>query len=274
MQDARRTILTRVARGELSPDEGASLLDELEHEHAGVHSQTQTRTDSEPDYQPTGGAGPIKAVRIERSFGGMVVIGDPEVREAVAEGPHRAERQGDLLVIRSGSDEEGGFVFGPRGERWRWRWDAFQMYAPSFRTLRVRVNPDLALQIVTQAGSLRVQGVRGRISGEIQAGTAVIEDFRGPLDLSLQAGSFRGTGILAAGESHIRSEAGSIRLHLQRGSSVRVRAHSTMGRIVLGSQEPADVFVLGGSGREMTVGGGESTLDLDATMGSVRVTAD
>lgn len=270
METKRREILTRVARGELSPEEAVSLLEELDRADPG--SQTRTATEALPQ-APTG-AGTLKEIRVERSFGGVVVIGDPEVREAVAEGPHRAERQGDLLVIRSGSDEEGGFVFSPRGDRWRWRWDGFQMYAPTFRTLRLRVNPDLALQIVAQAGSVRVQGMRGRISGEIQAGTAVFEDFHGPLDLSLQAGSFRGTGVLTAGESHIRSEMGSIRLHLLGGSSVQVRAHSTMGRIVLGRQEPEDVFVVGGSGREMTVGAGEGTLDLDATMGSVRVTAE
>lgn len=271
MEDARREILTRVARGELTPEEGASLLDELERERAGQQNTTQTTTEDRPDASLA--TTELKRVRVERNFGSVTVIGDPSVKEAIAEGPHRAERVGDRLVIRSSIDDDGGFVFS-RGDRRRWRLEGFQSYAPAFRTLEVRVNPELALEVNSQAGSVRIQGVHGPIKAEVQAGSATADDFRGPLDISVQAGSFRGRGTLAGGASHIRSEAGAVRLHLQEGSSVKIRARSTMGRIQLGDQVSDDVFVLGGGGRELVVGEGEGTLDLDATMGSVRVTTD
>jgi hypothetical protein len=271
MEDARREILTRVARGELTPEEGASLLDELERERSGPPNPTRTTTDERPASAIA--TTELTKVRVERNFGSVTVIGDPSVKEAVAEGPHRAERVGDLLIIRSSLDDEGGFVFS-RGDRRRWRLDGLQSYAPGFRTLELRMNPELALEVVSQAGSVRIQGVHSAISAEVQAGSATADDFRGPLDISVQAGSFRGRGILAGGASHIRSEAGAVRLHLTGDSSVRIRARSTMGRIQLGDERTDDVFVLGGGSRELVLGAGEGTLDLDATMGSVRVTTD
>jgi hypothetical protein len=271
MEDARREILTRVAHGELTPEEGASLLDELDRERAGRSDHTQTATEDRPQTSVASTA--LEKVRVERSFGSVTVIGDPSVKEAVAEGPHKAERVGGLLVIKSSFEDDGGFVFS-RGDRRRWRLEGFHSHAPAFRGLELRMNPELALEVVSQAGSVRIQGVSGPIKAEVQAGSATADDFRGPLDISVQAGSFRGRGILAAGGSRIRSEAGTVRLHLQEGSSVKVRARSQMGRIVLGEQTGDDVFVLGGGGRELVIGAGEATLDLDATMGSVRVTTD
>ena len=273
MQDARREILTRVARGELGPEEGAALLDELEREQHSQEAQKQTATQTATPLSPTPeGSTELRRVRVERVFGALTVVGDPEVREAVAEGPHAAERKGDTLLIRSSFDEEGGFMFSwPGGRR---PWDEFKHHSSRFRELRLRVNPDLQLEVLSQAASMRVRGMHGAISAEIQAGSATIEDFRGPLDLSMQAGTLRGSGVLASGSSRIRSEAGSVRLFLERGSSVRVKAHSTMGRIVLGRQQAEDVFVVGGGSRELTVGAGEASLNIDATMGSVRVETD
>jgi hypothetical protein len=275
MQEARREILTRVARGELSPEEGAALLEELERERPGQEAQRQTATPTAPPLFPTPEASnELKRIRVERIFGSLTVVGDPDVREAVAEGPHAAERKGETLLIRSSFDEEGGFMFNWPGTRWpgsRRPWDEVRNFS---RELKVRVNPELPLEVLSQAGSVRVRGMHGPISAEIQAGSANIEDFRGPLDLTMQAGALRGSGVLASGSSRIRSEAGSVRLYLEGGSSVRVKAHSTMGRIVLGRQQAEDVFVVGGGSRELTVGSGDASLDIDATMGSVRVETD
>jgi hypothetical protein len=287
MEDPRREILGRVARGELTAEEGASLLDELDREgSAEADQQEEPRPAPSSTGVATAGVGRI---RIERSFGSVSVIGDPEVREAVAEGPHRAERRGDVLVISNVFDD-GGWTFSHQSGRNPWRHEEHRARREQrraarnawkesfglggFEGLRVRMNPELVLDVLCQAGSLTVQGVRGPIHGEIQAGSASIDDFNGPLDLSLQAGAFRGRGVLAGGSSRIHSEAGSIRLHLVRGSSVTVRGRTTMGRLALGDARSDDVFVLGGGSREMVVGAGEGTLDLDSTMGSVRVTAD
>jgi len=51
---------------------------------------------------------------VVRALGSADIIGDPSVREAVAEGPHIARREGDTLVIE-GDDEfdmRSGFMFG------------------------------------------------------------------------------------------------------------------------------------------------------------------
>lgn len=303
MEDPRREILGRVARGELTAEEGASLLDELERERADEarHQRRSEDEEREPGAPSTGVAtAGVTRIRIERTFGSVTVIGDPGVQEAIAEGPHRAERRGDTLLITNMFDNDRGWTFSHQGRgnpsghaqhrysgqsrreqrratRNFWRENlGFGNFGEmiGFEGLRVRMNPDLVLDVLCQAGSLTVQGVHGPIHGEIQAGSASIDDFEAPLDLTLQAGAFRGRGILNGGASRIHSEAGSIRLHVAAGSNVTVRGRTTMGRLALGDARSDDVFVLGGGSREMVVGDGHGTLDLDSTMGSVRVTAD
>jgi hypothetical protein len=263
MEQERRAILSRVAAGELSPEEAARLLDEL-----GTASTTQTATEESPvpPYEPLA-TGDVQKIRIVRSLGSARVVGDPSVREAIADGPHRAERQGGVLVIHSDFDDDGGFVFSR--DRWRnwWQWDRYRM-----TPLDVRMSPDLPLELQAQGGSMRITDVHGPISGEVQAGSLTIAGVRRPLDLTVQAGNLKVNGVLASGSSHIRAEAGGIQVHLERGSSVRVRAHSTMGHISLAGQKSDDVVVVGGGRREVVVGDGEAELDLEATMGSIRVT--
>ena len=87
----------------------------------------------------------------------------------------------------------------------------------------------------------------------------------------MQAGSLRGSGVLADGLSRVNCEAGSVRLNLERGSSVRIRARSTLGKVSLGD---TDTVSIGGGAEELVIGGGKATLEVDATMGSVRITED
>ncbi|MEP7106111.1 MAG: hypothetical protein ABI838_09725, partial [Chloroflexota bacterium] len=196
--------------------------------------------------------------------------------EAVAEGPHVAEREGDTLVIRSAVEdgEDTGSYFHYRrggirirtGQRSRLSIGGIEM-----EPLKVRINPRLALQLESQAGSIRISGMRGPIKAGVQAGSLTIDGFRGPLDLSVQAGSLRGSGILNQGASKISCEAGSLRLHLEHGSSVRVRARSTLGKLSLGD---SDTVSVGGGTEEMVIGAGQATLEVDASMGSVRIVGD
>jgi hypothetical protein len=127
------------------------------------------------------------------------------------------------------------------------------------------MNPDLALDAEVQAGSLQTVGVHGPIQALLEAGSAALSDFAGPLDITLKAGSLRGTGVLNQGSSRIQSQMGSVRLHLAGGSSVRVRAHSSLGSVQL---------LDGRSGSEAVVGAGEASLDIESAMGSVRITAE
>lgn len=278
-------MLERVARGELSPAEAASLLEEME---AGAEPERDPRdwaadwaepaATSEPQAPPppAAGAGATR-IRVVCSIGTADVVGDPTVREAIAEGPHVARREGDTLIIEGQPDSVAvgpGFVFGwaeGRHERHERHMRMRQMRRNrggfgwgDVVHMRVRVNPDLALDADTQAGRLRVRGVHGPIRANVQAGGLDISDFRSPFDVNVQAGSVSARGRLDAGASRVHCEAGSVRINLERGSSVRVSAHTTLGKVVFD----------GDARTPWTVGSGEGTLDISGTMGSVRVSAE
>lgn len=281
MQDERRAVLERVARGEISPAEAASLLEEMEAGPAPERDPRDWAADwAEPDATsaagtqavpppPPPGAGAAR-IRVVRSIGTADVIGDPTVREAVADGPHVARREGDMLVIEGQDDWE----MGP-GFHFNWAEGRHERHMRMRRRhpggrwgdiapLRVRVNPDLPLEVDASAGKLRIRGVHGPIRANVQAGSLDMTDFRSPFDLNVQAGSVNARGRLDHGASHVNCEAGGVRVVLERGSSVRVTAHTTLGKVAFD----------GNARSPWTIGGGEGTLDVSATMGSVRVSAE
>ncbi len=274
MNDPRRDILAAVARGELAPEEGARRLEELSALPPGPATAALPPPPIEATAGPVSEPTSLRRVRITRSLGSAEVIGDPSVREAVADGPHVAEREGDTLVIRATWEdvEESGFTFRRGGIRIRTgQRSRLSIGAPESDPLRVRMNPALALELDSQAGSVRIRDLRGPIKASVQAGSLTIDGFRGPLDLNVQAGSLRGSGTLTQGLSRVNCEAGSVRLNLEKGSSVRVKARSTLGKVSMGED---DTIAIGGGAQELVVGRGEATLEVDATMGSVRINAD
>lgn len=244
MNDPRKEILNRVARGEISPEEGATLLDDL----------TSGRAPAVAAAEP---GPPAARIRVSRALGSIVIQGDPSVREAVAIGRHSVRRDGDTLVIE-GDDESGEFAFVWAGRR------QIRFGRPDYaHPLRVQVNPELPLEVETQAGTLKLAGVHSSIKATIQAGSAQLEGVEGPLELELQAGSVRADGRLSKGHSRIRCEAGTIRFDLKSGSSVRINAKSSLGKVQVDGATFSDGTWL--------VGGGEATMDVEATMGSVRM---
>src|SRR5437879_5110279 len=148
MDDPKKEILNRVARGEVSPEEGAALLEDL--------AAGRVVTTAAPP-------GPTASrIRVRRALGSIIIEGDGAVREAVAIGRHGARRDGDTLVIE-GDDESGEFAFVWAGRR-QIRFGRPEHAQP----LRVKVNPELPLEVETQAGTLRVDGVRGPIKASVQ----------------------------------------------------------------------------------------------------------
>lgn len=285
MSEERRTILQRVASGELSPEEAAEQLDRLSAEPSPpppppASGETPpfepvgesapgggTRPETPPP--PGGGlsASPLERIRVVRNLGATRITGDREVLEAVAEGPHRAERMPHELVIHSDFDEAGGFNF----SRVQGQWGRYRN-----ARLNVRMRPDLPLTLQAQAASVQVEGVTGPISGDVQAGSLSVEGSRGPFDLTVQAGSLTIAGPINQGTSRVRCEAGSVHIVLRPGSSVRIVTHSTLGYVSLPGEGTGriDDFLMGGRTREVTVGSGEARLEVEATMGSVRVTQE
>jgi hypothetical protein len=319
MNESQRAILQQVAEGRLSPEEAAMLLEQAEQDQqdqADARSERSERGDEAG--QETGadsGAGPggqssppglqaegaIRRVRVVGSFRTARIVGDPTVREAVADGPHVARREGDLLIIESAFDESDlpGFVFNrgrrswrltvppegpgrggrpgrpprpPRPGRWSSGEEAWQR-PWGHSQLTVRMRPDLPLEVELSAGTLRAHGVTGPLQFDIRAGSAKIEGAHGPLDATVAAGSLRADAMLRTGESHIRCDAGSVRIHLERGSSVLLRARAELSHLSLPDRGVVGTWS-GGERQEVKIGDGTATLDIDANMSSVGVTAD
>jgi Putative adhesin len=243
MNDLRREILSQVASGTISAEQGAARLTALESEPA-------------PAATPAAPVTAVKLIRIVARFGNTEVIGDPSVAFAVAEGPHGVRQDGDTMVIdQSPMSDETIFTFSrPR----------IRMSIPGFETDRkliVRMNPSIALTASVQAGNLSIEGVQGAVKGDIKAGNCHISEFRGPIDLNVIAGNITASGRLDGGASAIRCKMGEVRVALARTSSVRINAHTTMG----------DVAIEGDGVKDRIVGAGAGTLDIDCLMGNVRV---
>ena len=253
MNDLRREILTQVAAGTITAEEGAYRLDSLE-----------APAPQAPPPLPAAATG--RQVKVLSQFGSAEIVGDPSVAFAVADGPHRARQEGDTMVIEHQPfDEHETFAFGPGGSRPR---VVINGVTIARRKLTVRMNPDLALTADVQAGNIRVDGVHGPITSEVQAGNFKVADFRGTLNLVVQAGNVIASGRLDSGASKVLCEMGSVKINLEKGSSVRVTAHTTLGKVAIEGSGA------GRSGREVTIGSGAATLEVECTMGSVKVVAD
>ena len=245
MNDTRRDILSRVASGTLSPQQAALELQELE----AAGEAPPASTGAEPR---------LSRVRVVNSMGRVDVIGDESVKEALAVGPHIARREGDVLVIES-DDERGGFIFSG-GVRFGFDGE---------RKLSIRMNPALPLEAEIKAGSLRVRGLRAPIKANVQAGSTRIDDFTEAIDLSVHAGSVHARGRLLSGSSHIHCQAGSVKLDLEPGSNVTIKARTSLGRINL--PDVPVVAGLGGGTATCRLGTGDASLEIEAEMGSVSV---
>ena len=245
MKDLQREILSQVAAGAITAEEGAARLGALEAED---------RTPATPGPVSLPPAPGLRQVTVNLRFGNAEIVGDATVATAVADGPHRARQEGDTLVIdQSLLTGDTGFQFvRPLGRI------ATSGFDPGGR-LRVRMNPALALRTRVQAGDVRVQGIRGPITSDVQAGNCVIDGFSAPLNVNVSAGRMEATGKLDGGTSAIRCQMGEVLLNLDKASSVRITAHSTLG----------DVQVEGVT--DQVVGAGTGVLELNSTMGDIKV---
>ena len=256
MKDLQREILSQVAAGKLTAEEGAARLEALESAPA------PTATPSAPPAQAA--AAGVGRVKVVSRFGNTEVVGDPTVASAVAEGPHSARQEGDTLIIeQSPVTEDTSFEFSrPQG---RVIINGFDFG----RKLTVRMNPSLPLAANVQAGNLRVVGVHAEMSSEVQAGNCTVSDFRGPIKLTVAAGNINASGRLDSGVSAIRCEMGQVKVSLDRGSDVRIKARTTMGKV---SIEGAGIAT--NDSKAVTIGSGAANLDIDCTMGNVRVSVE
>ena len=254
MNDPRREILTQVAAGTITAEEGAARLESLD---APAPSAPVTAT-------------AVRQVKVVSQLGSAEIVGDPSVAFAVADGPHRARQEGDVMTIEHQPiDSDDTFSFRHGGSR------RIVINGSDIRRrqLTVRMNPDLALVANVQAGSVRVEGVHGSITSEVQAGNFIASDIRGPLNLVVQAGNVQASGRIDSGASKVRCEMGSVKINLEKGSSVRISTRTTLGKVAI-EGAGTDRAGIAPGGREVTIGSGAGTLEVECTMGSVKVTAD
>src|SRR6266568_360094 len=247
MEDKKREILNQVRTGTITAEEGAARLDALAAQ-AEPPAATATATPRLGDISSPS-APAARSVKVLSQFGSAEVVADPTVATAVAEGPHRARVDGGTLVIEHVPfQEEDTFTFGVAGRRIEINGFDFK----TRRSLKVRMNPDLPLNASVQAGSFRVDGVHGPITAEVQAGSVIAN------------------GCIDSGTSKVRCEMGSIRLSLNKQSSVKITARATMGRVAI-EDESGERAIAGPGGKEVTIGSGAATLDIEGMMGNVRV---
>jgi hypothetical protein len=245
----RRQILQQVADGELSPEDAERLL-----------------RDSDEAAPAPGALPDVRRLKVSVAVGGVEVVGDHRVASAEVDGPHRAEMDGDTLVIHGDWEDGAGFRIGLRGRR-----RAFGDDGRKLSRLRIRANPALDLDAELDAGLMSVRGMTGRIRARVAAGPVTLEDFAGELDVAVNAGAVRANGRLTEGESRIRSDAGAVRVELDAASSVRIVAQAALGKVVVpGSAEP-NRRRFAGDRREATIGAGAATLRVETAMGSVHV---
>jgi hypothetical protein len=290
MTDDLHALLTEVAEGRLDPKEAGRRLADLAPASVGSESGPSTDTDApaedvwaaatdhdddrprEAPPQADPGDQAISRVRVQASGRPVRVVADPTVATVTVEGPHNVRRDGTTLVVDApvagASDPEGSYRYERKTGLARWISQATLVGIP----LTLRVNPDLELDVEVLAGSLVVSGTHGPLRFSVAAGSARVTDCDGPLDGTVRAGSARLDVRPHTGSSHLRVESGSVDLRLQPGSDVRVLAHADLGEVKLRGADGRTTRVVDREGsREIVVGSGAATLELDVAMGSVQV---
>jgi len=289
MDPALRDILTAVRDGRLDPTEAARRLRRQSDAPAGADAPEPSSKPSDsvwaevtddvvarPEKDTAAEAGPETFVHIpvvvdDRATTGLRIraitrkvriTGDPTVATVSIDGPHELRREGSTLICDSELDLPFGdpFAFLPTAM------GRFGLRSPGRafswgNDLDIRVNPTLDLDVELTAGSLHVQAV-GKLRARVTAGSARVEDVRGPLDLHVVGGTAKIDTIMVGGGNRIRCDSGSVVLRLRPGSDVRFRPEAQLGRIVVDGVD---------GGREIIVGGGTGRLRAEVVMGSIQV---
>lgn len=265
-RDRRRQILELVASGQVTPEEAAQLLealppdDAVPEEQADLTEVTETRS-SQHDAASTSTPAPadpdaVVTIRVRSNCRAVSIVGDPDVRTAVAEGDHIARIEGGVLTIESTLDRAPGFAF-MRTPEMRAR-TMVRAGAQHVRPLNVRMNPDLALDSQMDAGSMTIRDVHGPIRAHTSAGALRIQGFDGPIDLRVAAGSATAQGRIDHGTSRVECDAGKVSIRLTADSSVDIK-----GRVNLGQLNAPD-----------RIGDGAGELQIVANLGAVDVGLD
>ena len=261
--EERRQLLEDVARGEITPEDAANRLrggdDDSNDEEPEPRDHTWTFVEDDDDDEPavtTPAPGATKRLRIEASAAKVEVIGDPTIAEAVAQGDCTMHRDGDTLVISTDPVERfQGFGIRIHGRK---------VLVDHPDRVKVRVNPTLPLELDVNAGAITVKGVDAPVSCEVNAGAVKLKGLSQPVNARVNAGSLKWSGRLSDGASTVSCDAGSVSIHLDDDSDVRVRARCELGKCsITAPTAPVD--------GEVVLGRGTGTLDVTGTVSSIAV---
>jgi hypothetical protein len=257
-------ILSKVASGDIDPDEAGRRIDAL-----GAPADPQSTATfgfAGSDEQPTPPTSDVPVTRIRIRADGMrlSVIADPQVATAVVVGPHSARTDDGVLTI--GSPEVDGAAYRYEGDLGRFL--GRLVSAPWGQRVNVRVNPSLPIEVENNAGSLFATGLRGGIDFRVAAGSVKVLDTHGPVNGNVATGSAYVEALFTTGESHISAELGSVDVKVLRGSDVRVQVRAEQGSAKVSGGKQTNGRHDAASGM---VGTGAALLSVDARLGSAKV---
>ncbi len=236
--DSVPDILQAVAAGTLDPQTASGMIARMRQggEDAGSGSAPPP---------------PVSEVLVKAGAVRLVIIGDPAVDQAVAEGPHRMERRDGTLVIRTNTAEGDFATTPPRSALMNWLTSVMDRAS---QTLTVRVNPALPLRVLIVGGSLDLSGATAGTSVGVEAGAARLEGGEGPLQVDVVSGSAK-VDWTFSGDSTVRADMGSAQIRVRPGSDVRITAEATLGQATVRTdhgivQSVGDAPTAGGGDRE------------------------
>ena len=253
MSDELRNLLNRVASGEISPEQAESTLKE-----SGA-STPPPEDQPEPEQ--------VRRISVRGSAVRLVIVGDPSVDTAVAEGPHRVSHVGDRLTVHSDLRVGEYEAEAPKSTFATWLSNVNRAGS----TLRVRVNPDLPLEVLNVAGSLELSGVRGVTSVGVEAGSAKLHDGAGPLTLSVASGS-ADVEWQFTGDCSVSTDLGSARLNALPGSDVTITAEATLGLGTIRLADGTTIKTTPEGHPPVAAGAGTGRLTATTRLGSLVVT--
>lgn len=250
MSDELRALLEEVASGTISPEEASLKI-------AGLTSEVQDVVHHDQ---------PVQRIQIKAGAVKLNVVADPNVAEAIAEGPHTMRREGEALLIDTNTTQGDYSVEAPRSAFVTW---VGQMMNRVGATVTVRVNPDLPLQVLLVGGSLDVQGVRAGASIGVEAGAAQVSG-SGPLIFDVSSGSGR-VDWTFSGQSKVRADMGSVVVTVRPDSNVSVTADTSIGQAMVKTHTGNLKAPQDSSTPPVAVGAGEGKLTVSSRMGSAQV---
>jgi hypothetical protein len=262
MSDELKDLLNRVAAGEISPEEAQARLSGAGPQAAPQAAPTGP-TSPEPGAAPPE---PVRRIRVRGSAVRLVVLADPTVDTAVAEGPHRVSHAGDALTIHSDLSAGEYETEVPRSTFATWLGNVNRAGS----SLRVRVNPGLPLEVLNIAGSLELSGMRAPTSVGVEAGSAKLHDGAGSLALSVASGSAE-VDWQFHGDCSVSTDLGSARVTVMPGSDVAINAEATVGMATIRLADGTSIKASPAGNPPVLVGAGTGRLNVTSRLGSLVV---